>query len=90
MVWKKDRVKDVGNDKYLYIGEKKVINRSWIQYFLNVLIRKGEDYEVQLNSYLKASLARGAALFKLELAFKVKATYKEKVEFDIKYLDNWT
>ena len=53
-----------------------------------MLIRKGEDYEVQLNSYLKASLARGAALSKLELAFKVKATYKEKVEFDIKYLYN--
>ena len=75
------------NDKYLYIGEERSINRSRIQHFIKVLIRRKKNYDVQLNCHLRASLTRGAALSELELAFKVRATYREKVEFKIKYLD---
>ena len=45
-------------------------------------------YDVQQNSYLRPSLAERAVLSKLELEFKVRATYGVEVKFNAMNLDN--
>ena len=58
-----------------------------IQHFIKMLLRRLRC-NILLNSYLIASPAEDAELFKVKAAFKVEATYREKVALLTKYLDD--